>query len=96
MTTATAFAQRSCAKAFCAGLAGAAFALLAASSALAQNAPAAGTIAEGSLKDKTLTFVSYGWSNIVLTMFLSVILVNIGRERERVIGSRATDPTTGS
>lgn len=60
MTTATAFAQRSCAKAFCAGLAGAAFALLAASSALAQNAPPAGTIAEGSLKGKTLTFVSYG------------------------------------
>jgi cell division protein FtsW len=44
----------------------------------------------------TLPFVSYGRSNIVLTMFLTGILVNIGSERERVIGSRATDPTTGS
>lgn len=42
----------------------------------------------------TLPFVSYGRSNIVLTMFLTGILVNIGSARERVIGSGATDPTS--
>ena len=41
----------------------------------------------------TLPFVSYGRSNIVLTMFLTGILVNIGSTRERVVGSGATDPT---
>jgi cell division protein FtsW len=40
----------------------------------------------------TLPFVSYGRSNIVLTMFMSGILVNIGSTKERVIGSGATDP----
>lgn len=40
----------------------------------------------------TLPFVSYGRSNIVLTMFFTGILVNIGSTRERVIGGRATDP----
>ena len=40
----------------------------------------------------TLPFVSFGRSNIVLTMFLTGILVNIGSTRERVIGSGATDP----
>ena len=40
----------------------------------------------------TLPFVSYGRSNIVLTMFLTGILVNIGSTKERVIGSGATDP----
>lgn len=40
----------------------------------------------------TLPFVSYGRSNIVLTMFLTGILVNIGSQKERVIGSGATDP----
>jgi cell division protein FtsW len=40
----------------------------------------------------TLPFVSYGRSNIVLTMFLTGILVNIGSTRERVIGGGATDP----
>lgn len=40
----------------------------------------------------TLPFVSYGRSNIVLTMFLTGILVNIGSTRERVIGAGATDP----
>ncbi|MEO7713912.1 MAG: FtsW/RodA/SpoVE family cell cycle protein [Gemmatimonadaceae bacterium] len=40
----------------------------------------------------TLPFVSYGRSNIVLTMFFTGILVNIGSTRERVIGSSATDP----
>lgn len=40
----------------------------------------------------TLPFVSYGRSNLVLTMLFTGILVNIGSERERVIGSSATDP----
>jgi cell division protein FtsW len=40
----------------------------------------------------TLPFVSYGRSNIVLTMFITGILVNIGSTKERVIGSGATDP----
>jgi cell division protein FtsW len=40
----------------------------------------------------TLPFVSYGRSNIVLTMFLTGVLVNVGSVKERVIGSGATDP----
>lgn len=40
----------------------------------------------------TLPFVSYGRSNLVLTMLFTGILVNIGSSRERVIGSAATDP----
>ena len=44
----------------------------------------------------TLPFVSYGRSNIVLTMFLTGVLVNIGSSKERVIGSGATDPLTRS
>ncbi len=40
----------------------------------------------------TLPFVSYGRSNIVLTMLMTGILVNIGSVKERVIGSGATDP----
>jgi cell division protein FtsW len=40
----------------------------------------------------TLPFVSYGRSNIVLTMFLTGVLVNIGSSKERVIGGGATDP----
>ena len=40
----------------------------------------------------TLPFVSYGRSNIVLTMFMTGVLVNIGSEKERVLGSGATDP----
>jgi cell division protein FtsW len=40
----------------------------------------------------TLPFVSYGRSNLVLTMLFTGILVNIGSGRERVIGSAATDP----
>ena len=40
----------------------------------------------------TLPFVSYGRSNIVLTMFLTGVLVNIGSTKERVIGAGATDP----
>ena len=40
----------------------------------------------------TLPFISYGRSNMVLTLLLTGILVNIGSERERVIGERATNP----
>ena len=40
----------------------------------------------------TLPFVSYGRSNLVLTMFLTGVLVNIGSARERVVGESATDP----
>lgn len=40
----------------------------------------------------TLPFVSYGRSNLVLTMFLTGVLVNIGSVRERVVGVGATDP----
>jgi cell division protein FtsW len=40
----------------------------------------------------TLPFVSYGRSNIVLSMFMTGLLVNIGSTKERVIGEQATDP----
>jgi cell division protein FtsW len=40
----------------------------------------------------TLPFVSYGRSNLVLTMFLTGVLVNIGSQRERVVGDTATNP----
>lgn len=40
----------------------------------------------------TLPFVSYGRSNLVLTMFLTGVLVNIGSVRERVAEVRATNP----
>ncbi len=43
----------------------------------------------------TLPFVSYGRSNLVLTMFLTGVLVNIGSTNERVVGSRATNPFAG-
>ncbi|MFZ9898664.1 MAG: FtsW/RodA/SpoVE family cell cycle protein [Gemmatimonadaceae bacterium] len=41
----------------------------------------------------TLPFVSYGRSNIVLSLLMTGILVNIGSARERVVGAHATDPT---
>jgi cell division protein FtsW len=40
----------------------------------------------------TLPFVSYGRSNLVLTLLFTGILVNIGSTRERIVGSAATDP----
>ena len=40
----------------------------------------------------TLPFISFGRSNLVLTMLFTGILVNIGSTREKVIGSSATDP----
>ncbi len=41
----------------------------------------------------TLPFISYGRSNLVLSLMMTGILVNIGSTREKVIGSRATDPS---
>lgn len=41
----------------------------------------------------TLPFISYGRSNMVLSLLMTGILVNIGSTREKVIGSRATDPS---
>jgi len=40
----------------------------------------------------TLPFISYGRSNLLLTMLMTGILVNIGSEREKRIGTAATDP----
>ena len=40
----------------------------------------------------TLPFISYGRSNMVLSLFMTGILVNIGSQKERVIGEGATDP----
>ena len=40
----------------------------------------------------TLPFVSGGRSNLVLTMLMTGMLVNIGSEKERVYGAAATDP----
>ena len=44
----------------------------------------------------TLPFVSYGRSNLVLSMLLTGILVNIGSTRERVYNDGATDLAIGS
>lgn len=43
----------------------------------------------------TLPFISYGRSNLVLTLAMTGILVNIGSERQRVYGVNATDPLVG-
>ena len=40
----------------------------------------------------TLPFISYGRSNLVLTMFLTGVLVNIGSVREKVVAVRASNP----
>jgi cell division protein FtsW len=40
----------------------------------------------------TLPFISYGRSNLVLTLLFTGILVNIGSKREKVVGGSATDP----
>lgn len=40
----------------------------------------------------TLPFVSYGRSNLVLSLLMTAILVNIGSERQRVVGETATNP----
>jgi cell division protein FtsW len=44
----------------------------------------------------TLPFVSYGRSNLLLTLAMTGILVNIGSTRERVYGVSATDPLAPS
>lgn len=41
----------------------------------------------------TLPFISFGRSNLILSMLMTGILVNIGSTRERVLGGRASDPT---
>lgn len=41
----------------------------------------------------TLPFISYGRSNLVLSLMMTGILVNIGSTREKIVGSRATDPS---
>jgi len=40
----------------------------------------------------TLPFISYGRSNLVLSLLMTGILVNIGSSRQRVYGEAATDP----
>jgi cell division protein FtsW len=40
----------------------------------------------------TLPFISYGRSNLLLTLLMTGILVNIGSEREKLIGASATNP----
>jgi len=40
----------------------------------------------------TLPFISYGRSNLVLSLFMTGVLVNIGSHKERVHGVAATDP----
>ncbi len=40
----------------------------------------------------TLPFISYGRSNLLLSLLMTGILVNIGSSRERVYGESATDP----
>jgi cell division protein FtsW len=40
----------------------------------------------------TLPFISYGRSNLILTLLFTGILVNIGSTREKVVNGSATDP----
>jgi cell division protein FtsW len=40
----------------------------------------------------TLPFISYGRSNLLLSLFMTGVLVNIGSAKERVHGVSATDP----
>ena len=40
----------------------------------------------------TLPFISYGRSNLILSLLMTGILVNIGSTRERAFGEAATDP----
>jgi cell division protein FtsW len=40
----------------------------------------------------TLPFISYGRSNLILSLLMTGILVNIGSTRERVFGGGASDP----
>jgi cell division protein FtsW len=43
----------------------------------------------------TLPFISYGRSNLILSLLMTGILVNIGSERQRIVGEGATDPLAG-
>jgi cell division protein FtsW len=40
----------------------------------------------------TLPFISYGRSNLILSLVMTGILINIGSTREKVLGVAATDP----
>ena len=40
----------------------------------------------------TLPFVSFGRTNLVISILMTGILVNIGSTRERVVGAHATNP----
>jgi cell division protein FtsW len=40
----------------------------------------------------TLPFISYGRSSLVLSMLMTGMLINVGSERQRVVGETATDP----
>jgi cell division protein FtsW len=40
----------------------------------------------------TLPFISYGRTNLVMSIVMTGILVNIGSRREKVVGAHATDP----
>jgi cell division protein FtsW len=40
----------------------------------------------------TLPFISYGRTNLVLSILMTGILANIGSAREKVVGAHATDP----
>jgi cell division protein FtsW len=42
----------------------------------------------------TLPFVSFGRTNLVMTLAMTGVLVNVGSERERVYNGNATDPLT--
>ena len=44
----------------------------------------------------TLPFVSYGRSNLVLSLLTTGVLANIGSTRERVVGEAATNPLAGA
>jgi cell division protein FtsW len=44
----------------------------------------------------TLPFISYGRSNLLLSLLMTGVLVNIGSEKERVIGEHATDPLSNA
>lgn len=44
----------------------------------------------------TLPFISYGRTNLVLSIMMTGILANIGSERERVVGEHATNPMVRS
>jgi cell division protein FtsW len=41
----------------------------------------------------TLPFISYGRSNLILSLVMTGILINIGSTREKAFGLAATDPS---